>query len=174
MNYCSNCSAPVTVRVPTGDNLPRYCCDNCGTVHYRNPLVVAGCIVETDDGLLLCRRAIEPRAGFWTMPAGFMENGETLAEAAQRETREEACAEVELLGLHSIVSVVGAHQVHVMYRGRLVGGYSAGAESTEVRVFDVEALPWDELAFRSVRAAFERYRDDHRDGRFRLHEMVIR
>lgn len=174
MNYCSECGAPVTLRVPSGDTLPRYCCDACGKVHYRNPLIVAGCIVEADDGrLLLCRRAIEPRAGYWTMPAGFMENDESLVAAAARETREEACAEVEMLGLSSVISVPGANQVHIMFRARLIGGFAAGAETTEAALYEERDIPWDDLAFRTVRAALEHFVADRAAGEFAVHELTI-
>lgn len=154
--------------------MPRYCCDSCGKVHYRNPLIVAGCIVEADDGrLLLCRRSIEPRAGYWTMPAGFMENDESLIQAAARETREEACAEVEMLGLHSVISVPGANQVHIMFRSRLTGGFSAGAETTEAALYEERDIPWDELAFRTVRAALEHFVADRTAGQFKVHELTI-
>lgn len=174
MNYCSECGAPVTLRTPDGDTLPRYCCDSCGKVHYRNPLIVAGCIVEADDSrLLLCRRAIEPRAGFWTMPAGFMENDESLMQAAARETREEACAEVEILGLSSVISVPGANQVHIMFRSRLVGAFSAGAETTEIKLVEARDIQWDQLAFRTVRAALEHFVADREAGIFQVHELTI-
>jgi ADP-ribose pyrophosphatase YjhB (NUDIX family) len=174
MNYCSECSAPVTLRVPAGDTLPRYVCDSCSKVHYRNPLIVTGCIVEAVDGrLLLCRRAIEPRAGYWTMPAGFMENDETLVQAAARETREEACAEVDILGLSSVISVPGANQVHIMFRSKLVGSFAAGDETVEAALYDERDIPWDELAFRTVRAALECFVADRTSGHFTVHQLTI-
>ncbi|MEO8444878.1 MAG: NUDIX hydrolase, partial [Gammaproteobacteria bacterium] len=116
MNYCSNCAQPVTTAVPEGDNRPRAVCSSCGTVHYVNPKLVVGCVPVHEGQILLCRRAIEPRLGFWTVPAGFMELGETLGEAALRETWEEALARVQLGALFSIVDVVHAGQVHVFFR----------------------------------------------------------
>ena len=176
MKYCSACGAEITVRVPPGDALPRHCCDACGAIHYLNPKVVVGCMPEADDGrLLLCRRAIEPRAGFWTMPAGFMENGESVMEAALRETLEEAEARVELLGLSTIASVVRVNQVHMMYRARLLdGAFGAGVESLEVRLFDEAEIPWADLAFRSVTAALRNFVDDRRKGRFLTHHVDFR
>ncbi len=175
MNFCSACAAPVSLRVPPGDTLPRYCCDACGAVHYRNPLIVTGCIVEADDGrLLLCKRAIEPRSGYWTMPAGFMENDETLTEAAARETLEEACAKVEILGLSSIISVPRMNQVHIMFRARLLGNsFAAGEETTEAMLVDETAIPWEDLAFRTVRSALERFVEDRARGDFRVHEFSL-
>ncbi|MEX0900898.1 MAG: NUDIX hydrolase [Gammaproteobacteria bacterium] len=176
MNYCSACGASIIVRIPAGDTLPRHCCDTCGQIHYLNPKIVVGCMPEADDGrLLLCRRAIEPRSGFWTMPAGFMENGESVTEAAQRETLEEACARVELLGLSTIASVVRVNQVHMMYRARLLDGeYGVGDESLEVRLFDEADIPWDELAFRSVTAAFKHFLEDRSNGVFSTHHVDLR
>lgn len=175
MNFCSACAAPVSLRIPPGDTLPRYCCDSCGVVHYRNPLIVTGCIVEASDGrLLLCKRAIEPRAGFWTMPAGFMENDETLAEGAARETLEEACAKVEIMGLSSIISVPRMNQVHIMFRARLLGNaFAAGAETSEAMLVDEADIPWDDLAFRTVRSALERFVEDRAKGDFRVHEFSL-
>ncbi len=174
MNYCSECGAPVTLRVPDGDTLARHCCDACGAVHYLNPRIVAGCIVVADDGrLLLCRRSIDPRSGYWTIPAGFMENGETLVEAARRETLEEACAEVSIEGLSSVVSVPHANQVHVMFRGRLAGSYAAGDETTEVALFEESEVPWDLIAFRSGTAALRAFFADRTAGTWRVHEIDL-
>ena len=176
MKYCSACGAEITVRVPPGDTVPRHCCDACGAIHYLNPKIVVGCMPEAADGrLLLCRRAIEPRSGFWTMPAGFMENGESVMEAALRETLEEAEARVELLGLSTVASVVRVNQVHMMYRARLLDDrYGAGVESLEVRLFDEAEIPWDALAFRSVSAALRHFVDDRRKGRFETHHVELR
>src|SRR5713101_9870817 len=114
LNFCSKCGAKVALRVPPGDSLPRHVCDNCGTIHYRNPLMVVGTIPEWDDRILLCRRAIEPRYGLWTLPAGFMELGETATEAARRETAEEAHARVEILGLYSLFNLPRISQVYLL------------------------------------------------------------
>ena len=133
MKFCSKCGASVRLLVPAGDHLPRHVCDACGAIHYQNPLLVVGCVPEHEGRILLCRRAIEPRRGYWTVPAGFMENGETLQEAAARESREEALAEVTIGSLLSVVHVLHAEQVHVFFRAALPGArYAAGAESLEV------------------------------------------
>src|SRR6478735_1213087 len=149
MNFCSKCGAKVQLRVPEGDHLPRYLCEACGTIHYENPRLVVGCVPEHEGRILLCRRAIEPRYGFWTIPAGFMENGETTQQAAQRESLEEACAQVEVGSLLAVVHVLHADQVHVMFRARLpVPQFAAGAESLEVMLCEEAAIPWDDIAFR--------------------------
>jgi len=169
MRYCSNCAQPVATSVPAGDNRPRAVCGSCGTIHYVNPKLVVGCVPEHQGQILLCRRAIEPRLGFWTVPAGFMELGETMAEAALRETLEEALARVELGRLFSIVDVVQAGQVHVFFEGRLrEPGFGVGAETLEVRLFRPEDIPWPELAFQSVRIALEQYLDNGRSGNTEL------
>ncbi|MCA1798516.1 MAG: NUDIX hydrolase [Xanthomonadaceae bacterium] len=175
MNFCSACGTPVSFRIPEGDMLPRYMCDACGAIHYLNPKIVVGCIAQASDRrILLCRRSIEPRAGFWTMPAGFMENGETIRDAALRETQEEACARVEIAGLSSVVSVLGADQVHVMYHGRLVDdAFAAGDETLEAALVDEAEMPWDTLAFRSVTAAFKLYFEDRRRGVFETHHVDL-
>jgi ADP-ribose pyrophosphatase YjhB (NUDIX family) len=174
MRFCSQCGGTVTVRLPPGDTHPRHVCDACGTVHYQNPKLIAGCVVVADDGrLLLCRRAIEPRAGFWTLPAGFMENGETSEAAARRETREEALAEVTDLALFCVIDVPEVDQVHLMYRGRLVGGFGAGVETLESMLVEPSALPWDELAFRSVRVTLEHWCADQARGAFGVHRLTV-
>ena len=158
MNYCSACGQPVTTIVPAGDNRPRTVCTVCHTIHYVNPKIVAGCVPEHQGRILLCRRAIEPRLGFWTVPAGFLELGETLSEAAIRETWEEALARVELGPLFSVVDVVHAGQVHVFFRGRLLGpNFGAGAETLETRLFRPDEIPWPELAFPSIRIALKQH-----------------
>jgi len=175
MQFCGRCGAPVTLRVPAGDSLPRHVCDACGTVHYLNPKLIAGSVPVAADGrILLCRRAIEPRHGFWTLPAGFMELGETSAAAALRETREEACAELTDLALHSVIDVPHVSQVHLMFRGRLVDDrHAAGAETLETRLFVVAELPWDELAFASVRLALEAFLADRARGAFAVHALSV-
>ena len=118
-HFCSHCGAPTQYRIPAGDHLPRQVCDQCGTVHYENPRIVVGCVPEHEGRILLCRRAIEPRRGFWTVPAGFMENGETMAAGAARECHEEALAKVQILSLLALVDIPEAQQVHVFFRARL-------------------------------------------------------
>lgn len=170
MNFCSHCGAPVELKVPPGDSLARHVCSRCGTIHYQNPRMVIGCIAEWEGRVLLCRRAIEPRLGLWTLPAGFMENNETTAEAAARETLEEACATVKIDRLFALVNVPHIHQVHMFYTARLLGGrFGAGAESLESRLFAEEEIPWPEIAFRSVSFALRSWLDDRRRGSFGLH-----
>src|SRR5262245_1024777 len=119
MKFCSACAHPVTFSIPDGDHLPRFVCGQCGAIHYQNPRLVVGCVPERDGKILLCRRAIEPRRSYWTLPAGFMENGESMQTAAARESMEEALARVEIGSLLAIVHVLHADQVHVMFRARL-------------------------------------------------------
>ena len=174
MNFCSHCGQPVTLRVPEGDHLPRHVCTGCGTVHYQNPKIVAGCVPEHEGRILLCRRAIEPRLGFWTIPAGFMENGETTQDAARRESLEEAQAEVEIGSLLAVVHVLHADQVHVMFRARLPKPeFGAGAESLEVMLCDEDSIPWRDIAFRSVDFALRRYLEDRRAGLEQHHFTAI-
>src|SRR5690606_5809237 len=174
MKFCSNCGDPVALRVPPGDNLPRYVCDACNTIHYVNPRMVVGCSPEWEGRILLCRRAIEPRHGYWTLPAGFMENDETLAQAAMRETREEANARVALRDMYSVLSVPRASQVHVFYRAELLDqDFGPGIESLEVRLFEEAEVPWDVLAFRTVSTTLRHYYPDRRNGGFRLHTEDI-
>jgi ADP-ribose pyrophosphatase YjhB (NUDIX family) len=170
MNYCTQCGAPLQVRVPADDNRPRSVCSRCGSIHYQNPKIVAGCIPEWQGRVLLCRRAIEPRLGFWTLPAGFMEAGETTAEAARRETLEEANASVEMQELYAVMSLPHIDQVYMMFRARLSGPeFSPGAESQEVELFAPADIPWDNLAFATIRYTLQLYLEDQRTGSFRMH-----
>jgi ADP-ribose pyrophosphatase YjhB (NUDIX family) len=170
MNYCSQCGSPVSKKIPTGDNRPRFVCDRCEAIHYHNPKIVAGCIPEWEGSILLCRRAIEPKYGLWTIPAGFMELGESTEEAAIRETFEEAHAQVDLAGLYAVLSLPNISQVYMIFRGRLKSlDFKAGEESLAVQLFPREAIPWDELAFPVVKDALRRYSEDVTRGRFLLH-----
>ena len=170
MKFCSNCGHAVNILIPAGDTLPRAVCSHCGTVHYENPRVVVGCVPEWQGQILLCRRAIEPRRGFWTAPAGFLEIGESLHAAAVRETAEEALADVEIGSLLSVVNVLRAAQVHVMFRARLrTAQHGAGVESLETGLFDEADIPWPDIAFASVRFALESYFLDRREQRERMH-----
>mgnify|MGYP000002787924 FL=1 len=160
MKFCSECAHPVDLRVPEGDNRPRYVCVQCEAIHYQNPKLVVGSIpVWENDGelkILLCKRAIEPRYGYWTLPAGFMENEETTAQAAIRETEEEAGANVELGELFTLLNVAQVHQVHLFYLARLLDlDYAAGVESLDVQLFAEDEIPWDDLAFPTVRTTLE-------------------
>ena len=160
IKYCSSCGSTVSYRVPKGDNRERAICDDCGEVHYRNPLVVVGCVPERDGRVLLCKRAIEPRYGKWTLPAGFMELGETVAGGAARETLEEALATVELGHLFAMVDVVDAGQVHLFYTAKLVSDFGAGEETLEAELFNEDEIPWDEIAFESGVFALRKYFED--------------
>lgn len=170
MNYCSQCGSPVTLRTPPGDNLPRYICNACGIIHYQNPKIIAGCIPEWQGKVLLCRRAIDPRYGLWTLPAGFMENHETTVQAATREALEEANAMVDNLSLYGLYNLTHINQVYLMFRGQLRDGRaSAGEESLEVKLFAEEQIPWAELAFAVIQETLEVYFEDRRRGNFRVH-----
>ncbi|HVA55111.1 MAG TPA: NUDIX hydrolase [Gammaproteobacteria bacterium] len=170
MKYCGQCGHEVVVETPPGDHLPRHVCEHCGTIHYQNPKLVVGCVPECEGKVLLCRRSIEPRAGFWTLPAGFMENGESLEQAALREAQEEALAEVELLAPLASVSVPHVNQGHFMFHGRLLHGkYGIGAETLEVDLFGEERVPWKDIAFPSVRYTLESFFADRRRGHFGFH-----
>lgn len=154
--------------------MPRHVCNACGHIHYENPRLIVGCVAEWEERILLCRRAIEPRHGFWTLPAGFMENGETTAQAAIRETHEEAGADIFVDAPFALVSIAHINQVHLFYRGRLRGSnYEAGEESLEVSLFTPEEIPWENLAFRSVRLCLEHYLADRKDGKFGFHEAQL-
>lgn len=167
MKFCSQCGHPVTQRVPEGDTRPRFVCGHCGVIHYQNPNIVAGCVPIWEDQILLCRRAIEPRRGFWTLPAGFMENGETLEQAASRETDEEACARVDNLELYTLFDLPHINQVHVFFRAQLADlNFAVGEESLEVRLFAQNQIPWSELAFPTVGRTLEYFFTDRLDRHF--------
>jgi ADP-ribose pyrophosphatase YjhB (NUDIX family) len=170
MNYCSVCGKPVSKKIPPGDNLLRFVCESCQTIHYHNPKIVAGCIPEWGNQILLCRRAIEPKSGLWTFPAGFMEIGESTEQAARRETEEEAHAQVEVTSLYAVLSLPHVGQVYMVFRGRMVTPeYRAGEESLDVRLFNRDAIPWDDIAFSVVKDALRRYVEDAVHGTFRVH-----
>jgi ADP-ribose pyrophosphatase YjhB (NUDIX family) len=174
MNFCSKCGAKVALRVPPGDSLPRHVCEHCGTIHYRNPLMVVGTIPEWEDRILLCKRAIEPRYGLWTLPAGFMELGETTAQGALRETMEEARARVGLGEVFSLLSVPHVDQVHLFYRARLLDrSFAAGEETLEVGLFHESDIPWEAIAFRTTATTLRHFFADRKEGRFRLHAGEI-
>lgn len=174
MKFCSNCGAPVTQRIPPGDSLPRFVCDRCNTVHYQNPRMIVGCIPEWEGRILLCRRGIEPRYGLWTVPAGFMENGETTYEGARRETLEEANARIEMGQLYALYNIPHINQVYMLFRARLLDlDFHAGAETLEVRLFAEHEIPWSDIAFATVRNTLTHYYHDRRSGEFRFHMGTI-
>jgi ADP-ribose pyrophosphatase YjhB (NUDIX family) len=175
MKFCANCAAPVVKRVPPGDTLARWVCDACGEVHYQNPKLVVGTLPELEGRLLLCRRAIEPRYGYWTLPAGFMENAETVADAALRETLEEAGARVELGAPFSMISVPGVNQVHLFFLARLRSlEFQPGEETLEVAMFKEADIPWDQVAFRTVAATLRLWFADRGRGAFGFHAEDLR
>ncbi len=183
MKFCSECAHPVALAIPEGDNRPRYVCAQCDAIHYQNPKLVIGSLpVWEQDGevqVLLCKRAIEPRYGYWTLPAGFMENNETTAEAAIRETEEEAGANIELGPLYTLLNVAHVHQVHLFYLARLRDlDFAPGIESLEVQMFSERDIPWDELAFPTIRTTLELFFADRKKVReggsygFHSHDIV--
>ena len=175
MKFCANCGSAVVKRVPPGDALPRWCCDECGEIHYQNPKLVIGTIPEHEGRILLCRRAIEPRYGYWTLPAGFMENAETTGEAAQRETVEEAGADIELGGVFTMISVPGVNQVHLYYLARLRSlDFKPGEETLEVGLFQESDIPWKDIAFRTVAATLRHWFADRKKGTFGFHAEDLR
>ena len=174
MKYCSGCGQPVTLRIPPNDSRQRYVCDHCGTIHYQNPRIVVGSLPVYRDQVLLCLRAIEPRKNFWTLPAGFMENGETCSQGAERETQEEACARISDLRLYTLFDLPHISQVYMFYRAELVDGqYAAGHESLDAGLFSREDIPWRQLAFPVVTQTLEYYFDDREQGGFPVHSDVI-
>jgi len=174
MKFCSQCGQTVTQRIPEGDNLPRYICDVCDTIHYQNPNIVTGSIPVYGDQILLCKRAIEPRYGKWTLPAGFMENSETLEQAAMRESMEEANANIELEQLYTIFSLPHVNQVYIMYRAKLLDeSFEPGIESLEVQLFDEKDIPWDELAFRTIHYTLKYFFEDRKRGKYEMRSHLI-
>ncbi|MBA1193250.1 NUDIX hydrolase [Pseudomonas entomophila] len=161
MNFCSACGQPVIQCIPEGDTRLRYVCEHCHTIHYQNPNIVAGVLPTHEGRVLLCRRAIEPRHGYWTLPAGFMENGETLEQAARRETVEEACARVGEMTLYQLFDLPHINQVHVFFRAELADlDFAIGVESLDVRLFEEHEIPWSHLAFRTVTRTLQCYYRD--------------
>ncbi len=170
IRHCRACGHEVAYRVPPDDNRERAVCLQCQHIDYENPLNVVGTVPAWEDQVLLCRRNIEPRHGFWTLPAGFMELGESTEAGALRETDEEAGARIELQGLFSVLNVVRVGQVHLYYRARLMDtAFAPGPETIEARLFREDEIPWDDLAFRTVRVTLERYFADRRAGSFGIH-----
>ncbi|MGB0466218.1 MAG: NUDIX hydrolase [Pontibacterium sp.] len=174
MNFCSHCGSAVRTAIPEGDNRPRHICIRCDQIHYQNPRIIAGCLPVYEDKVLLCRRAIEPRLGYWTLPAGFMENGESTEQAALRETYEEAYAEVEIQSLYTVTSILHVNQVQMFYLAKMhKPEYAISSESLEVELFSEQDIPWDELAFQTIRNALELYFADRKTGRFPLRHIEL-
>lgn len=175
IKHCRNCGAGVVYRVPDdGDTKERAVCPACDTIHYENPLNVVGTVPYFGDRVLLCKRNIEPRWGKWTLPAGFMELGESTAEGAARETHEEAGAQIEMEGLFTVLSVPRVGQVHLFYRARLLSDvFDPGFETIEARLFTEAEIPWEEIAFRTVQETLERFFADRARGHFGVHSFDI-
>jgi ADP-ribose pyrophosphatase YjhB (NUDIX family) len=170
--FCCYCGNRTTISVPAGDHVPRRLCPTCSAVHYENPKIVVGCVPEHEGRILICRRAIEPRYGTWTFPAGFMEIGETLEAGAARECQEEALATVKIGTLLAVVNIPEAQQVHVFFRARLTSSaFGAGVESLEAKLVDAADIPWEEIAFPSTRFALEHFLADHAAG-VELHHLT--
>ncbi len=165
MTYCTACGARLIITIPHGDTLSRFVCERCQTVHYQNPKIVVGCLPEWEDRILLCKRAIEPRSGLWTFPAGFMEQDETLEEAAARETLEEAETAVDITRLFAVMSIPHVSQVYIVFRGIMRNAdYGAGLESLDVALFQRKNIPWSQLAFHVIHDILQQYcheRDPH-------------
>lgn len=167
MKYCSQCGNKVIERIPAGDNRLRFVCDQCEHIHYQNPRIIAGCVPVYGDQVLLCKRAIEPRAGRWTLPAGFLENGEASSAGALRETREEANANAAIVGLYTLFSLPHISQVYMFFRADLLDlDFSAGEESLEVALFSEHEIPWDDLAFPVINKTLEHFFADHKLGEY--------
>ncbi|MEM7026723.1 MAG: NUDIX hydrolase [Pseudomonadota bacterium] len=170
MKYCCYCAAELLYDIPADDNSQRYICNQCNVVHYQNPKVVTGCLPIWEDKILLCKRAIEPRYAYWTLPAGFMECGETTQEGAIRETLEEANARVEIESLFAVFNLPHVDQVYMMFKSRLLDlGFSAGTESLEVALYDEQSIPWENLAFRTIKETLRLYFEDRTEGNYGQH-----
>ncbi|MBT4159655.1 MAG: NUDIX hydrolase [Gammaproteobacteria bacterium] len=176
MKYCNQCGAPVTHRVPDGDNRPRYVCDSCDTIHYQNPRIIAGCLPFHEDQVLLCKRSIAPRQGCWTLPAGFLEFGETTAQGALRETEEEANANAEIIGLYTLFSLPHISQIYMFYRAQLIDlDFYPGQETLETKLFHESEVPWQELAFPVITETLKFYFNDlpEEDYPIRNEDIII-
>tara|TARA_B100000902_G_C26894388_1_gene708991 strand:- start:22 stop:573 length:552 start_codon:yes stop_codon:yes gene_type:complete len=172
--YCSYCGSETSYKIPKDDNRERAVCDECGAIFYENPKVVSGCILEWQDKILLCKRATEPRNGYWTLPAGFLENNETVAEGALRETYEEANAKSNNIELFYMCDLRHISQIYMMYRGFLLDGkYSAGPESEKVQLFTESEIPWGDIAFTVIEKTLKLYYQDKKNGNFSIHFDTI-
>jgi len=172
--HCRACGTRVEYRIPPDDNRERAVCPACSTIHYENPLNVVGTVPVWEDRVLLCRRNIEPRHGYWTLPAGFMELNETAEQGAIRETIEEAGARIEVQGLFTVLDVVRVGQLHIYYRARLLDTeFAPGPETIEAKLFREDEIPWEALAFRTVRKTLECFFSDRSQGQFQIHTADI-
>ena len=174
MKFCSECGKSVVHRIPEGDNLPRFICEHCDVIHYQNPKLVVGCLPVWKDQVLLCKRAIEPSYGLWTLPAGFMENQESLEQAALRESDEEANANLEIESLYSLISLPHINQIYVLDRAKLLDlDFYSGPESLDVQLFNEEDIPWEQLAFKTIERTLRRFFEDRKQNNFSVHTSVI-
>ncbi len=174
MKYCTQCGGTVSKSIPQGDNRERFVCGHCQHIHYQNPRIIAGCLPFFEDQVLLCRRAIEPRRGMWTLPAGFLENGESISDGAVRETLEEANARVRVDSIYTIFSLPHISQVYVFYRAQLLDlDFSAGEESLETKLFREQEIPWDLLSFAAIEQTLTAYFSDLKHGQYQLREGTI-
>ena len=174
MKFCSECGSETQSAIPQGDDRQRQVCTGCGMVHYSNPKVIVGCLPEHNGKILLCKRAIEPRHGFWTLPAGFMENAESTAEGAARETWEEAEAVATNLVLYRVFDVPYINQVYIFYRCNIEDGrFGVGPESLETALVSGDEIPWDELAFPVVKELLVEFLDDRQTQQFPVRHSVI-
>lgn len=171
MNFCSNCGHKISFGKIPDDEIERFYCEECGTIHYQNPKVIVGSLPRWEDKILLCKRAIEPRKNLWTLPAGFLENGERIEEGAIRETKEEANADIEIVRLFSVYSLPEVAQIYCMFLAELKNlNFHPGHESSEVELFKKAAIPWDEIAFNSIRFTLDKYyNSDHAEN----HEVYL-
>lgn len=174
MKFCSQCGQSVTLKVPAGDNRERFVCTSCETIHYQNPRIIAGCLAVHEDQILLCKRSIEPRLGKWTLPAGFLENGETTEEGALREMHEEANANATILDIYTMFSLPHISQVYMFYRAQLTDlNFFPGDESEDVRLFSEEDIPWDELAFPVIYDTLKFYLEDRVNDQYPVRSRDI-
>ena len=174
MKYCNNCGNEVELRIPDDDNLPRYCCNKCSAIHYQNPKVVVGTVPVRERKILLCKRAIDPRYGLWTLPAGFLENGETIEQGAFRETKEETKTEVKMGKLYAIFNIPQISQIYMLFLAEVLKeDFGKTSESLEVSLFEEENIPWEELAFPFVPLVIKHYLNDKKSNRFDLRIETI-
>ena len=172
--YCSYCASSISIKIPTDDNRERAVCNKCGAIFYDNPKLVSGCLLTWEDKILLCKRATEPRLGYWTLPAGFLENNETVEEGALRETMEEAGAKSHNTKLFMMCNLPNISQIYMIYQGDLADGkFSAGIESEEVKLFSQEQIPWDNIAFSVILRTIKLYYQDLKNGNMNIHFETI-
>ena len=173
MNFCIRCGANTVYKIPENDNHHRYVCRSCGYIHYENPKIVAGCLVRSDDKVLLCKRGIEPRRGYWTLPAGFLEIGESTRAGAERETWEEACAKVTIHSLYTQFDVVYLSQIYMFFLADLDGSFDAGEETLATQLYSRDQIPWEDLSFPVVHLTLNYFFNDHLNDEFPHHHEII-